>query len=388
MLFNWGPVVTDGQELSYTTTILSQPQEQGAMLRFTTSYSNIFGSIPITVTVPATTAVSYGDVVRISGKVKVRLLAKNYVANSISFAGIEAKPKGSRNVLAVADFLRQKIMKNYAQYLPQTASSLLSGIVLGVKQPFSQEFQKALQTTGLMHVIAASGMNVTLVASFLLGIFGKFLGRRMSIFTTSGALFFYCLLAGLQPSIVRATVMSLLSLSAQLFGRQYTGWYALVLTGGGMLLVSPELLFDVGFQLSFAATAGILFIRPIIPKVFFLSDDIATTIAAQLATIPILLLSFGQYGLLSILVNALVLWMVPILMVLGGVGALIGLLIPIIGALFIWLSYPLLLLFENMVLFFGKVPAVIQVADIPLTLVVGYYLLLTSGILFVQKQQQ
>jgi len=143
-----------------------------------------------------------------------------------------------------------------------------------------------------------------------------------------------------------------------------------------MLFFSPLLLIDVGFQLSVAATLGILFIKPLLPKHMVL-EDFSTTIAAQLATIPILLTSFGQYAMLSILVNLLILWTIPVIMVLGGIGAICAFFFPFLGQLFIQASYPLLWYIEKVVTV-GAVYGWGIHLSIPWSFVLGYYFLLVS----------
>lgn len=387
LFVSYGPRVIDGQQLSFVTTILSEPQDMGNTLKCTVYLSNMFGSVPINVTIASSQKIQYGDVVRISGKVHVRLIGKRNPIITISFADIEAVDSPMKNILAIAGWFRQKVTHMYFDTLPAASASLLTGIVLGVKEPFSKDFQQALQTTGLMHVIAASGMNVTLVGAFLLGILSYFLPRKIALVLTSSGLLFYCLLAGLQASIIRATAMSIMMYGGQFFGRQYSGWYGLLFTGFVMIFISPQLLFDIGFQLSFTATAGILFIRPIIPKLFFFTDDIATTLAASIATLPILLGAFGQYGLLSLVANALVLWMVPLLMIVGGVRALVGFIVPFLGQVLLWMAYPLLLLFQYIVSFIGSLPFVVHIDSLPLSLIVGYYLLIISAVLFIQAKR-
>ncbi len=153
-----------------------------------------------------------------------------------------------------------------------------------------------LQKTGVVHVIVVEGLNVILVSQFLLGIFTAFLKRQWAIALTIGGLLFYCIVCGLQPSIVRSTIMMGLALLAQLLGRQYSSFYGLILAGAGIQLYKP-VPFDIGFQLSFGAILGIIFLKPLLPKRGIFSEEINITIAAQVATLPILLNSFGTYGL-------------------------------------------------------------------------------------------
>src|SRR6185312_6794584 len=117
---------------------------------------------------------------------------------------------------------------------------------------------------GVLHVIAASGMNVTFVSAALLFSLGLFLNRRNALLFGSLGIIFYLFLVGLQPSILRASIMGLLAFGAGLLGRQHIGIFALFVSGYVLLLWQPNFLFDVGFQLSFMATCGIMFMKPLL----------------------------------------------------------------------------------------------------------------------------
>lgn len=153
-----------------------------------------------------------------------------------------------------------------------------------------------------------------------------------------------------------------------------------------MLLLNPTLIQDVGFQLSFASSLGILALHPHLSKIPFLGEDIATTVSSQIATLPILLMTFGQYGVLSILVNALILWTVAPLMILGGLSAIMGLVILPIGSWVAFFALPLLWYFERVVGFFGNIPATLTVKDLPMVWVVGYYVIIISVVWIIHQK--
>ena len=114
-------------------------------------------------------------------------------------------------------------------------------------------------------------------------------------------------------------------------------------------------------------------------------ETITTTFAAQLGTLPILLGVFGQIGLLSVLVNALVLWTIPLLMIFGSLAAIIGLVFPFIGELFLYPMLPSLVYFQTVVSYFGQSDWVLQVNNVPPEIWIGYYCLL-GGWVFFQKR--
>lgn len=365
----------NGQQIIFEATILSQPQAVGNQQRLIANYKNQ----KIKITTSRFPELNYGDFVRVNGKISNK--------NSrvlMYFPKIETVNNPSnilQSSLKSINLLRQKLITLFSQTLPSPSSNLLFGIIFGIKSEMPKEFADNLRTAGVFHVIAASGMNVTLVGGFISTLLTFFLKRQIAIGLSILGIIFYAVLAGLEPSIVRASIMGILVFSAQILGRQTLAVNGLFLAGFGMLYFDPTLLSDVGFQLSFAATAGILYIKPLFGKQKRIVSEIITTIAAQIATLPILLSNFGIYSIYSIFVNGLVLWTVPVLMMVGGVGAVLGLILTPLGQLLIYLCYPLLLYFETIVNFFGKIGGVLTIKTFPWQFTVGYYCLLISSLL-------
>lgn len=154
-----------------------------------------------------------------------------------------------------------------------------------------------------------------------------------------------------------------------------------------MLFVSPKFLFDIGFQLSFLSTLGILFIPEVFTKAKnAISEDFLTTFSAQIATLPILLSAFGSYSVLSILVNVLVLWTIPFLMALGAIAALISFVFEPLARLFLYLCLPFLLYFEKTATFFTRFEFNLAVETISWQFIVSYYLFLASFLAYNLKK--
>jgi len=268
------------------------------------------------------------------------------------------------------------------------------GIVFGIRQGMDSDLLAAFRTTGVLHVIAASGSNVSLVSGFLLATFLAFMKRRVAILFTLAGIIFYAFLSGLDTSIVRASLMAAFSYGALLFGRQNYSVLALYTTGFIMLFVDPEIIGDIGFQLSFLSTFGILILKPLIDNVlfrnrnFFLRDDFSTTISAQVMTVPIMFSAFSAYSLISIPVNLFVLWTIPLLMILGGIAAVASLLFSVFAAPFLYLCLALLLYFENISLAFARYSFPVQIDKTPQVLILGYYIFLASIILFLNKHRK
>lgn len=332
----------------------------------------------------------YGDTVFIKGKIerKKNLLPKPYSYLVLVSAEIK-KETGSNFFLGSIRFLREGIDTVFSQNLPSNEAGLLMGIVFGIRQSLSADLYSALRSTGVLHVIAASGANVSIVTSLLLLSFSAFLGRKASLFFTALAIVFYAFFSGFAPSIVRASIMAIAAIAGMAVGRQNFPLLSLSFTALIMVIFSPTIIADVGFQLSFASSTGILTIKPALDRLIVhknaLFEDFTTTVSAQIASMPILLSSFGSYSLVSILVNMLVLWTIPILMVLGAVAAILSLVLPVGAVPVLYLTYPLVLYFEKVVLFFSKMTFPISLEKVPLFLTAGYYLILISVLMLCLK---
>lgn len=126
-----------------------------------------------------------------------------------------------------------------------------------------------------------------------------------------------------------------------------------------MLVIKPMYVFDLGFQLSAAATGGLLFFGPKLDKwlgkVWLIGKDLAETTAAQIAVWPIIWFNFGQMSLFGILVNSLILWLVPIIMTLGALLGVVGLVYLPIARILAWFTYIPLTIMVRVIQGFGKI---------------------------------
>ncbi|HVY68211.1 MAG TPA: ComEC/Rec2 family competence protein, partial [Patescibacteria group bacterium] len=210
------------------------------------------------------------------------------------------------------------------QLLPEPEASLLLGILIGARKTLPQQVVDNFNDTGTSHIIAVSGFNITIIISSLAA--GAYLlGRRASFYLSLACLLAFVVIAGASASVVRAALMGLLLLAALNIGRQYAIVPALFFAALLMLLQNPKILFwDVGFQLSFAATLGIIYFLPVLqktaehwPELWGIKTLLLTTLAAIAATLPLILYTFGRLSLSAPLANILVLPAVPLTMLLG-----------------------------------------------------------------------
>lgn len=295
------------------------------------------------------------------------------------------RDEGNQLLLPTRDILAAKI----DQILPYPQSGLLSGIILGSTKNLPYFLKTQLQATSTIHIVVVSGQNLTIMAGFIMSL-TAFLGRRKTIFLTLISIVFYSLLTGLGVPVIRAALMVSLSFVAQILGKEKTGWWVLLLTAAGMLLFNPNWLLSISFQLSFLATLGVVVVSPIlsqylklVPRV--LREDLAVTIAAQLLTLPVIAYNFYQVSLVGILVNSLILWSIPIVMIVGFFSLVLGFANILLGQLLGLIPGVLLTYFIYLVQIFAKLPfSAIRINETGMILWVGYYLLVGVAIWMLQ----
>jgi len=394
------PHYNDGQYINFQATLFSEPKIFGNYQILSANLGTTDKILIITTLYPK---FHYQDTLGISGTIRYKASNKEKEAldrrnafRIIYFPKIEAVGRDKNIILSFITSIRQNIILLFSKTLPQPSSSLLLGIVFGIKESMPKDFADNLRASGVLHVVAASGMNVSMIGAFSSSIFAFFLRRQIAILASILVIIFYAILSGLEPSIIRASIMGILVYTSQILGRQSFGAYALFLAGFIMLYLNPLLIFDVGFQLSFFATFGLLYLRPIFEsakiaqkfiKRSIIGEEISTTIVAQLATFPIILSNFGIYSIWSIAANALVLWTILPLMILGGFAAIVGIIVEPIGKAILYLSIPLLFYFQKMVETFGGFRETIKFNQFPWQFALGYYILLISVIVSFKRKQ-
>ena len=228
------------------------------------------------------------------------------------------------------DGLRESIAASIRSGLPEPQASLLLGIILGIKSGFPPDFYEALRVTGTLHVVVVSGFNISVITNTLAKAL-IFISLRVRIFVTLAFLTAFVLLVGATPPVVRAALMGSIALIGTVFGRQNDALRALLITVIVMLILQPSWAGELSFQLSFLATLGLILAFPLLDRLVpgrgFLRSDFLTTISAQILVWPLLAYYFGTVSVLSLLVNALILWTIPIITYIGLVTATAGVVI-------------------------------------------------------------
>ena len=240
---------------------------------------------------------------------------------------------------AGAAHLRAVLVGGLDTMVPEPESSLGAGILLGVRSSIDPDVSAAFATAGLTHVMAISGWNIAivgaLVARLLDGLRRRVGGRLLVEPITALAIGGYVVLVGSSPSVIRAALMAGALMIGRQAGSRAHAASALMLAALAMLLVAPSVLWDVGFQLSLLATAGLIaFGAPIERRLtrlpVWLREPVALTLAAQLTTLPVILATFERVSLVAPLANVLVVPLVPLVMLASAVAALVGVVVTVV----------------------------------------------------------
>ncbi|MCP4423462.1 MAG: DNA internalization-related competence protein ComEC/Rec2 [Chloroflexi bacterium] len=289
--------------------------------------------------------------------------------------------------------------------IPDPQAALLSGILLGNDNGISPDLAEAFRITGMTHIIAISGFNIAILIAILVRVSESFLSRRGAVIFAIVGITFYTILVGADASVVRAAIMGGIYLIAnRLLGRPNFAYASLFLAGFIMTLHNPFALWDVGFQLSFAATLGLMlyadpfarwtrrrllrrFDRKTVRAVMgLITESILITLAAQVLTLPLMMAYFGQLSLISLPANALILPAQPGVMVWGGLATLSGMVVPAIGQLFGWITWLFLAYTIGLVRLFAAVPGATVPIEISTTGIIAIYILI-SAITWLTKQE-
>ena len=305
------------------------------------------------------------------------ILVRRGIHSRMSYPRISqlAAGEGSPFKQAIYD-IKDRGRQTIQSFLPDPQAALLTGILLGDDSGMPPELARQFRVTGLSHIIAISGFNIAILAGILLAISLPFLGYRWSAWFVLVGIALYTVLVGAEAAVVRAAIMAaLVIIAARLLGRPTFVPAALFLAAICMTAVNPFILWDIGFQLSFAATLALmLYVGPVsrwteeklgsrmgqtkaqqFTRV--LAEVLFATLAAMILTLPIILYHFGQLSLVSPLANLFVLPAQPGVMIWGGLATLAGLVLPALGQLLAWVAWIFLTYTISMVRFFAAFPA-------------------------------
>ncbi len=237
--------------------------------------------------------------------------------------------------------LRQHFFAGVKTALPEPLASFGLGLLVGIRALIPKPMQTELALVGLSHLVAVSGYNLTIIVQAVERALGRF-GRGITLMTNLWLIAGFLILTGASASIVRASLVSVLSLLATFYGRRFHPLTLILITAGITAAVDPKYLTDLGWLLSYLAFFGILVVAPAVearlnhPKPVLIRLFIES-FTAQILTIPIILYFFGQLSIVAPLTNLVILPLVPIAMAVSFLAGLAGMLVPAFAG---WLAWP------------------------------------------------
>ncbi|RJR13366.1 ComEC family competence protein [Candidatus Parcubacteria bacterium] len=306
----------------------------------------------------------YGDVVLISGEVipppadsYARYMRKEHVHGTMFYPEIEVVGNEGNYFLETLYGFRNAMKERLALLFSQQHAAFLSGILLGEKDEFSPEFLDKLSVSGTMHLMALSGLNMTIIVFVALGIFTVvFRGRKRPIFIATFSLVaLFVIMTAFQVSAVRAALMAFLVGLASVTNRIYKPHVAIACAALVISLWNPQApLFDLGFQLSFLATIAIIYLAPVLKLLPPLKsegilgwrDALGITLAAQLGVVPLTIANFENFSFTSLLANIAILAVIPLLTVSGFIVAFLAFLFMPLASL---LAKPMVFLIDYVI---------------------------------------
>ena len=397
--------------------IVSEPRVDEAIARFDVeitaiNHTVLVDSLRARVTVRRYPEFFLGDGIRMNGILEepenfsdfdyVGILARDHVFATMRYPEIirlaGSDTHGLRFWLARS---KREFEERIETMLPEPYAAFLKGLLVGDRATLPGDLVEHFKTTGTTHIVALSGYNITLVGKFFLSLLAAAtVPFFVSLWVATGTIILFVILTGASASVVRAGIMGVLLLLAEREGRPYRMAPALVSAAALMVLYNPfTLRFDIAFQLSFAATLGIIFIAPYFEKKFFpgrilfserrdvrrgwrewIRHTFIETCAAQVAVLPLILYYFGQVSLISPLVNILILAAVPYTMAVGFIGAMAGFVSSHISVLLGFVTWFLLEYMIRVIELFARTPLAV--------LSLGRWVLIPISILYLLAIQK
>ena len=316
---------------------------------------------------------------------------------------------GSVNpLLKLLHQIRQHALVEIQRLFPYPEAPLIAGILLGIESRIPDELNRAYSRTGTTHIIAISGFNITILAGLVIAVFGRLLGRTRGLIAAGVVIILYTILVGADAPVVRAALMGTLALIARYAGRRTHGLTSLTTAAVVMTIISPQSIQDVGFQLSFAATLGLILYADPLGKAAIhilsfafptidnrrwgnvLAEMLLFTLAAQITTLPVIVWHFRQISLISLLANAVILPLQPLLMILSGIATILGMIWHPLGQLIGWFAWPFSALSNQLASKLSNIPGtVLYTGDSGIGWLLGYYtILFTSTALWRSKWKE
>lgn len=312
----------------------------------------------------------YGDCLKVRGDLRLPDKLENFdYEGYLSKFGISFVLKSLKIVkigeergvfLGLLDNVRNDFQIRLRQVFLEPYGGLMAGLILGSRDDLSLDLMEKFNITGLTHIIAISGYNITLLIVIVSSIL-NFLSRKVKVIACVFFIVVFVIFVGASASVVRAGIMGIIGVLAIWFGRNYYALNALLISGFLMILYNPKvLIYDLGFQLSFLATLGLILFSPILekylkflPNFLQIRETFLMTISAQILTLPLILLHFQRFSFISPVANVFVLPFVPFAMLFGFLAVVFNYFSDFLSFLFGFVGYLILRILLILIDFFA-----------------------------------
>lgn len=330
----------------------------------------------------------YGDILKITGEPKTPPELDNFdyksyllqkdIYSLIYYPKIEVLASdGGFKLLSWLYSLRNYLSYNLSQVLPEPQASLAQAILLGLRADMPQSLRNSINHTGTAHLLAISGLHLSIVVGITISLGIWFCGRRHYIYIWLALLtiWLYAIITAMRPPIVRGAIMGSLFLAAEYLGRPHSATTALAFAAAVMTGINPHILWDASFQLSFLAMTGLVVLAPrfqtagrerLTPKanqnrvvsslINFVIDSLAVTLAAILATCPVIAYHFGIIPLVSLPTTFFALPALPGIIFTSGLVSIVGPMIPVLSQLLGWIAWVFLSYFIFIIHAYDAIP--------------------------------
>jgi competence protein ComEC len=313
------------------------------------------------------------------------LLQKGVGASVFAYPYAIEPGTGKRgNLLVQAGLnIRKRIIYVIENSLPPQQAGLMNGMLIGYRDGLSEEVQDAFSNAGLTHIMAVSGANVAFMVLPLAFLLKRLkVPKRAANLFIIGFLILFVFITGIEPSVLRAVIMAIILLAAAILYREPDTYAAIAFSCILILAANPCMLFNIGFQLSYAATLSIVMLYKNIKKRIsrrsmpeWISEVLAATVAAQLGVLPITLICFNKVSIIAIIPNLLAVPMLELITILGSLMAILGQFSLLISQLIGYLCCVLLSAVLLITKFASNVPfAVLRTVTPSLVLAAAYYI--------------
>lgn len=325
-----------------------------------------------------------GDMVQVEGKLYQTRGSKQ---GSVSFADLAVVSQSSSKI----ESTRRQFQAGMQSALPEPQSSLALGLLIGQRNTLPGKVTEQLRMVGLTHIVAVSGFNLTII---IYAIRKCMIGRSkyQILLLSVGLVSLFLLFTGFSASIVRAAVVSGLSLLAWYYGRRFRPMLLILLTAALTAFWNPLYLWsDIGWYLSFLAFGGILMVAPLLARRIYgkrqpglVAQVVIESLAAQIMTLPLIMFIFGEFSLLALLANVLVVPLVPVAMLFSLIAGVAGMVAPSLAGWLAWPAKMVLTYILDVAALVSRVPNIFAKQSVSVAQMLGLYALviIVCGVMY------